>query len=477
MHFSDLVLNLPELSVFLGALLVLLVDLFIPKRWSIITFLLALLTLVISGVFIWSQIWEPVSFSFYHMVVNDSFGTVLKLFIVGITFFVFIYSRRYLIEHKLQQGEYYALALITVLGMLLLVSSNHLLVLYLALEISSLPLYALVAINRDSVLSTEAAMKYYLMGAVSSGVLLYGISLLYGASDSLNIQTIVPALVLQHNQTLVMVSLVFIIGSISFKFGAAPFHMWAPDVYQGAASPISLFISSAPKIAALGMLYRLVIEVFPGFQIDWQKVLIIIAIISIVLGNITAIAQSNIKRMMAYSSIAHMGYTLLGFIAGSSRGYAASVFYMITYAITAAGVFAVITLLARTGLDIGDIKELRGLNTRNPILAFMMLLIMFSMAGIPPVVGFFAKLGVLEALISAHLTWLAVLALIFAVVGSYYYLAIVKVMYFEEPEAAAALACDWDMKVAITINGLVVLGLGLFPSALFRLCQYAILNS
>lgn len=478
MNSLNLMSALPEIIVLLGLLLTLVVDLFVPARLKVLSFLTAQATLILSGIVLYQQFYQPNSFSFNQMYVQDQIAIMMKLSVIIMSFFAFIYSRHYLKLFKLQTGEFLILALSAVLGMMLLISANSLLVIFLGLELSSLPVYALVAINRDCGTASESAMKYYILGAVASGILLYGMSLLYGLTGELNLQNIFHTLqASQADHTLEIIALTFIVAGIAFKLGAAPFHMWAPDVYQGAASPVTLLISAAPKIAALGMLVRLLIEAMPILQANWQAILMIVAILSIGLGNIAAIAQTNLKRMLAYSSVAHMGYMLLGIVSGSSKGYAAALFYMISYAIMSTGAFALITMTAKVGLDLGDLKDLKGLNSRNPWLAFMMLFIMFSMAGIPPLVGFFAKLGVLEALISSHLIWLAVLALIFAVIGCYYYLAVVKVMYFEEPEINNPIDTCLSSQIALTLNGLVVLYLGLFPGLLFHMCQMAVMNS
>lgn len=467
---QDLILNLPEVSILLGALITLLADLFIIRHKSRYIFLCAQLVLLSTIYFLCIQLNSPVSFSFHNMLCHDSLASLLKFAIVMITLLVFLYSRNYIKQYQLPEGEFYTLCLLAVLGMMLLASANHLLIVFLGLELSSLPIYALIAIQRDSKLSTEAAMKYYLMGAVASGILLYAISFIYGLTDTLNIQNLFHLLANESHPLLMLIIVVFFLAVIGFKLGAAPFHMWTPDVYEGAPTPVTLFLSSTPKFAALAILFRLFAEMLPGYQIDWQKVLIFISITSFVIGNIAALSQTNFKRMLAYSSISHMGYILLGFIAGTSKGYASAVFYLLTYSLSTLAALGITILLAQTGHDLANIKQLKGLNSRNPMIAFVMLLVMFSMAGIPPLVGFFAKLGVLESLIQVHLTWLAALALIFSVIGSYYYLVIVKVMYFDEPEELMPLASSVDMNLVIILNGLLILGLGLVPSYLFKLC-------
>lgn len=466
---------LPEIFVLSMACIALLVDLFIPKSKRIITFLLVELALV--GAFIINIYfyYMPTTYTFDHMYVHDQVATLLKLFIEATSFLAFIYARQYLKQQQMQEGEYYILGLFSVLGMLILVSGNSLLILFLGLEFLSLPLYAMVAMQRDSGIASEAAIKYYVMGAMASGILLYGLSMLYGTTGSLDVTAIANQISLLPlgDRLIATMGLVFIITGVAFKLGAAPFHMWAPDVYQGAPSPVTLFIGSAPKIAAFGLVIRLLVDAMPTLSLEWQQLFIVVAILSMAIGNIAAIIQTNIKRLLAYSSIAHMGYMSLGLLTATTAGYAASLFYMLIYALMATGAFAIITILSKAGHEIVAIKDLRGLNSRNPWLAFMMLLLMFSMAGIPPTAGFFAKLGVLQALVGANFVWLAAVALIFAVIGAYYYLAIVKVMYFEEPQEQVPFHTSMDMNIAISINSIAILVLGIFPTAMIDLCRAA----
>jgi NADH-quinone oxidoreductase subunit N len=409
------------------------------------------------------------------MYVADQIASLLKIFIYLTSFFAFLYAKQYIKERNINSGEYYVLGLFCVLGMSVLVSANSLLVIFLGVEILSLPLYAMVALERTSSICSEAAMKYYIMGAVATAMLLYGFSMLYGATNSIDVLTITQYITAPNftNHLMIIFALVFVIAGLAFKLGAAPFHLWAPDVYQGAPTSVTLFIGSAPKIATLGMLIRLLVDAMPAIHVEWQQLLIIVALLSMAVGNIVAIVQTNIKRMLAYSSIAHMGYMSLGLLTATPDGYAAAMFYMIIYAIMSMAAFAVVVILSRAGFEAENIKDFRGLNSRNPWLALMMLLVMFSMAGIPPTVGFFAKLGVLEALVSAHYVWLAAIALVFAVIGAYYYLAIVKVMYFEEPVTHEPVVTKLDLRVAITVNSLAVLILGLFPTALINFCRAA----
>ncbi len=466
----------PEMFVLGMACVVLLVDIFSAKekqgQWA---YILTQVTLIGAMLLTLRLASYSTVVTFNDTFLLDPLATVLKIFIYITAFVALLYSRAYVAEREIPNGEYYVLCLFSILGMMVLVSAGNFLTLYLGLELLSLPLYALVALQRDSALGSEAAMKYFVMGAMASGMLLYGLSMIYGASKSLDINqiaTYVASKPMQQDMVFVF-ALVFVVAGIAFKLGAVPFHMWAPDVYDGSPTSVTLFIGSAPKIAVLGMAIRLLVGTLPSLHIQWEQLLIIVALLSMVLGNFVAIMQKNIKRMLAYSSIAHMGYMLLGVLSGIAAGYAAATFYIITYALMSMGAFGMIVLLSRAGFEAENIEDFRGLNARNPWLALMMLILMFSMAGIPPTVGFFAKLGVLEALISVHLVWLAALALLFAVVGAYYYIRVVKVMYFDEPEKIEPVTTTKDMQLAISVNCLAVLALGLFPSGLINLCRVA----
>lgn len=471
---------LPEIFLLSMACFILLVDVFVAERYRGVTYYLTQLTLV--GAFVltlpqFGEYAEPiVTFSGHYIV--DKLAILSKLFIYVFCLFAFAYARDYINARKIASSEYYLLGLFAVLGMSVMVSAYSLLTIYLGLELLSLPLYAIIAMNKDSNLSTEAAMKYFVLGSLASGFLLYGISILYGLTGSVGIDTI--AQVLQTKQSFItLFALVFILAGLLFKFGAVPFHMWVPDVYQGASTPTTLFIASAPKIAAFAIVIRFLVQAMPSVEVSWEHVLIVVSILSMFFGNVLAIAQSNLKRMFAYSSIAHIGYTLLGILAGpdSSQGYSAAMFYISTYVLVAAGAFAIITIMSREGVDFDKLDDYRGLNARNPWLAFMMLLLLFSMAGVPPTVGFFAKLGLLEALIQAQYVWLAVLALIFALIGAYYYLRVVMLMYFEEPTPAAAatpILVSPNMLVAISLNGGAALFIGLLPSFFIDLCRITV---
>jgi len=358
-----------------------------------------------------------------------------------------------------------------VLGMMMMVSAHNLLTIYLGLELLSLSLYALVAMHRDSAVASEAAMKYFILGAIASGMLLYGMSLLYGATGSLDI-AVISQYVHQSpgNDMVLLLGLTFIIVALAFKLGAVPFHMWLPDVYHGAPTPVTLYIGTAPKIAAFAMVMRLLVDGLGGLQMEWRDMLVILAVLSIGLGNVIAIAQSNLKRMLAYSTISHVGFLFLGILSGTQDGNAAAMFYILVYSLMSLGAFGMIILLSRAGFEADHIDDFKGLNERSPWFAFIMMILMFSMAGVPPTVGFYAKLAVLSAVVDIGLVWLAVFAVIFSVIGAYYYLRIIKLMYFDKAEDHAPLENQYDMRAVMSANGLVVLGLGVFPGALMALC-------
>lgn len=475
-ELPNLLPAVPEIF-FLGMICItLLADLFIEQKRRLLTFFLAEFTLLGAMLLTVLLFGQQTVITFNNSFILDHVSVVLKLFIYTTTFFVLLYSRDYVEQREFPQGEYYILTLFSVLGMMVLVSAYSFITLYLGLELLSLPLYTLVALKRNSKVCPEAAMKYFVMGAVASGMLLYGLSMIYGATQALDIPTVAQAIAsIPASQDLILVfGLVFVVVGLAFKFGAVPFHMWIPDVYEGAPSSVTLFIATAPKLAAFGMAVRLLVNAMPELVVQWQQLLIIISILSMALGNFAAIAQTNLKRMLAYSSIAHVGYMLLGLIAGNELGYGASTFYIVVYSVMSLGAFGMITVLSRAGFEAENISDFKGLNSRNSWLAFLMLLIMFSMAGVPPMIGFFAKVAVLEALVKADLTWLAVVALMFAIVGVYYYLRIVKVIYFDEPEEATPIVLgSYDRSIAISLNGLFILGLGLFPSALYEFCKMA----
>ena len=477
--YSQLSLALPEIFILCMACLALVVDVMTTDdRHRNAVFYVTQITMI--GAFFLTlpqfKAYSSPVMAFSGNYVIDKLAIISKLFIFLFSFFAFFYARDYINLRKIARSEYYLLGIFSVLGMSVMASAYSLLTIYLGLELLSLSLYAMVAMYKESNRATEAAMKYFVLGSLASGILLYGISLLFGLTGSIQIDTI-GQILQSHTSVVPVVALIFVLTGILFKFGAVPFHMWVPDVYQGAPTPGTLFIASAPKVAAFAITIRVLVQAMPSLANQWEHMLIVISVLSMFFGNVLAIVQSNIKRMLAYSSIAHVGYTLLGLIAGpnSSNGYSAAMFYISTYVLVEAGAFAIITIMSDTGSELDTLNDYRGLNARNPWLAFMMLLLLFSMAGVPPTVGFFAKLGLLEALVQANLTWLAVAALVFALIGAYYYLRVVMLMYFEEPiEGTAAsreIAMSTGMRIAISINGGAALILGLLPSFFIDLCR------
>jgi len=465
---------LPEMFLLGATCLILVIDLFLSDRMRLVTYGLALAALI-GTVGLTQMVAGPgreviLDGSF----IRDPMADVLKTGLLLVTLFAFVYAKDYLREQGTLRGEYYVLGLFAVLGMMVMISANSFLTVYLGLELLALCLYALVAFHRDSSKGAEAAMKYFVLGALASGMLLYGISMVYGATGQLVFPEVAAAIAAGNaDQTVLVFGLVFIVLGVSFKFGAVPFHMWIPDVYDGAPTAVTLFLGSAPKIAAFALAMRLLVDGLGGLLQQWQDMLIILAVLSMALGNVVAIAQTNVKRMLAYSTISHVGFIFLGLLAGTSKGYSSAMFYAIVYALTAAGGFGVITMLCRKGFDAENLHDLKGLNERSPWLAFMMMLILFSMAGVPPTVGFFAKLFVLDAVVSVDLVWLALVAVFFSIIGAFYYIRAVKMMYFDKPIESAPLGASLDAQVMMSINGLAMLGFGLFPAALLGVCRSA----
>jgi NADH-quinone oxidoreductase subunit N len=386
----------------------------------------------------------------------------------------------------MNKGEYYVLALFATLGMMVMISANHFVTIYLGLELLSLSLYAMVAMNRDSVASTEAAMKYFVLGALASGLLLYGMSMIYGATGTLEITGIAERLYGGGvNKGVLAFGLVFLVSGLAFKLGVVPFHMWIPDVYHGAPTSVTLFIGSAPKLAAFAIVMRLLVNGLITMAQDWQAMLVILSVLSMAVGNLAAIAQTNLKRMLAYSAISHMGFMLLGIVTGVVGGdaryalnaYSSAMFYVLAYVVMTTGTFGMILLMARAGFEAEDLDDYKGLNKRSPWFAGIMLMMMFSMAGIPFFVGFFAKFSVLQAVVAAGYMWLASVAVLFSLIGAFYYLRVVKMMYFDPPADASPLTAGMDMRILISANGLAVALLGIFPQMLMSLCAYALLRS
>lgn len=481
MDFISFYSVLPEFFILLMACLILMKGVASPECIGapVFSYRLSQLTLIVSlflTIHGYAALQMPVLYIFNQLMVVDKLAFTLQVFILIAMIFTFWYSYTYNQANQLPQNEFHVLGLLATLGMLLLVSSANFLTLFLGIELMSLPVYAMVALMRDKSRCVEAAMKYFVIGSVASAMLLYGFSLFFGATHSLDLVTVAKAVgATAPGQKLILYfGLVFVIAGIAFKLGAAPFHVWVPDVYDGAPSSVTLFISAAPKIAAFGLAIRFLTETVPGLSLQWEHVLIVTALLSIALGNVAAVIQTNIKRLLAYSSIAHIGYMMLGLSCGTARGDAAAYFYMITYALTSLGAFGMLTLLSKSGFEANELSDFSGLSARNPWFAFMMLLMMFSLAGIPPLVGFIAKVGILEALIKVHSVWLAVAAIVFAIIGSYYYIRVVKIMYFEDSRQGSVMqkVCPSPQLAAVaSVNGLLLLLLGIFPSQLFALCH------
>jgi NADH-quinone oxidoreductase subunit N len=409
------------------------------------------------------------------MFVDDPMADVLKLMIYLSTSLMLIYTRTYITLRGMFRGEFYALVLFAVAGMMIMVSGQHFLTLYMGLELLSLCLYALVAMDRDNARAAEAAMKYFVLGALASGMLLYGMSMLYGATGSLNISEVASSLLNGvQNRPVLVLGLVFIVAGLAFKLGAVPFQMWVPDVYEGSPTAVTLFIGSVTKLAAFALVIRLLVQGLFVLAIDWQGMLIIMAVLSIVIGNITAIAQTSLKRMLAYSTISHVGFLLYGIMSAGINGFASAMFYIVSYVLMTLAGFGIILLLSRKGFEADQLDDLKGLNQRSPWYAFLMLITMFSMAGVPPTLGFYAKFAVLQAALQAGMVWLVVFAVLMAVIGAFYYLRIVKLMYFDEPKDKAAIKSTPEMRWALSLNALALLGLGLMPQSLMNLCAYAI---
>ena len=466
---------LPEIFLMSMACLILVVDVYLPQDKRNFTYVLTQLSLIVTFALILANQTEVRVLAFNDLFVQDAMSDVLKLFIVVISFGVFVYSREYLVARNIFKGEFYVLGLFSIAGMMLMVSANNLLMLYLGLELLSLCLYALVAFNRDDGNASEAAMKYFVLGAIASGMLLYGMSILYGLSGSLQLSEIAQAVMqaseADNAQNIGMIfALVFIVVALAFKLGAVPFHMWVPDVYQGSPTAVTALIGTAPKLAGFAMIMRLMVEALGGLQADWQQMIIVLSVLSLAVGNVIALAQTNLKRMLAYSTISHVGFILLGILAGTAEGYSSAMFYTISYAIMSLGSFGIIMLMAREGFEADNISDLTGLNQRSPWFAFIMMVLMLSMAGVPPTVGFWAKLAVLTAVVEIDLVWMAIIAVFFSIIGIFYYLRIIKVMYFDDAVDTRPLECGRDMQIALSTNGLAILALGIYPAALMSLC-------
>ena len=466
-NVAELLFALPELFLLFAISLILLFDLFVSQRLKQFTYYLTQLALLITGFLAFNLIGENATI-FSGTFVLDSLGSTFKVFILGFAIIALVYTRHYLKAHELLRNEYFILAMMSILGMMVMVSGHSLLTLYLGLEIMSLSLYALIATARDRASAIEAALKYFVLGAIASGLLLYGMSMIYGISGSLDISQIssfASASTLGSQQTLILnFGLVFLVIGIAFKLGAVPFHMWVPDVYQGSPTSVTMFLSTVPKIAAIALLIRLLIDGLGELQHYWADLFMILAVLSIAIGSLVALTQTNIKRMLAYSTISHIGFVLLGFVTGVVDGYGAAVFYVLAYILMSLAAFGSIIVLNRKGFEADQISDFQGLSKHSPWFALIMLVVMLSMAGVPPFIGFYSKLFILQQVVAQGYVILAIAAVIFAVISAYYYLQIIKTMYFDDVDKEILVSAPLDMKVVLSINGILILVVGLMPS-------------
>ncbi len=470
---TDLLPLLPELVLIAGAFALLMLDLFLSERQRVITHVLALATLAIAFCMIFANVGGG-GIVFNGMFVRDIMANVTKLAILLVSALSLLYAWPYLRERTLYKGEVPVLLLFATVGMMMMVSAGSLVMVYLGLELLALCSYALVALNREDGLSSEAAMKYIVLGSLASGLLLYGMSLIYGATGSLDLPAINAAIAGSGERTLLLTGVVFVIAGIAFKLGAAPFHMWLPDVYQGAPTPVTLFISAGPKLAAFGMAFRVLADGVGPLTAQWQWLLAGLAAASLVVGNLIAIAQTNLKRMLAYSTVSHVGFLLVGFAGGGETGYAAALFYAISYAIMSAAAFGAIIVLSRQGFEADRIDDFKGLNARNPWQAGLVLCVMASLAGVPPFLGFWAKLVVLGAALKGGLVWLTIVGIVCAVIGAFYYLRVIKVMYFDEPVGERQPPRqDRVVPLVFGVNALALLVLGIGWNPIMAWCQQA----
>lgn len=473
----DLLALLPEMVVLGMAMFILLLDLFILPQNRFMIYGLSQFTLLAAAFFTFKTHTPAVGFAFSHMFIDDTLSDVIKMMMYLGTSLILVYTRKYLQDRQLYRGEFYAMVLFGLLGMMIMVSGHNMLTIYIGLELLSLCLYSLVAFDRDNPRASEAAMKYFVLGALASGMLLYGMSMLYGMTGSLDVSDIANGIAQQTKSPVLILGLVFVVAGLAFKFGAVPFQMWVPDVYQGAPTPMTLLIGTVPKLAAYAMTVRLLVQGLHPLALDWQDMLVLMAVLSIIIGNFSAIVQTNLKRMLAYSTISHVGFIMFGMMSANANGFASSFFYISAYVLMSIAGFGIILLLSRQGFEAEEIDDLKGLNQRHPWFAFLMLIIMFSMAGIPPTIGFYAKFTVLQAAWQAGFTWQVVLAVLMATVGAFYYLNIVRKMYFDAPEDNTPLTAPIDMRFILSVHSLALLGLGLFPEVLLSVCGHSLLIS
>jgi len=478
----------PEIFLLIAASAILLIDMFLPDAKRNITYMLSLVTLAgCAALSMYTFEAGAVTYTFNNMFVSDPMSYLLKMVSYLAVAVTLVYSRQYIVARGMVTGtlggEFYVLALLCLLGQMVMISGSNFLSIYLGLELMSLSLYALVALRRNDSASTEAAMKYFVLGALASGFLLYGMSMLYGATGSLDINGIAKAAVSGTIKPMVLVfGIVFLVAGLAFKLGAVPFHMWVPDVYQGSPTPVTLLLGAAPKLATFAICVRLLVEGLLPLAFDWQQMLTVLAVLSLAIGNITAIVQTNLKRMLAYSTISHMGFVLLGLLSGvvnhnasgAVGAYGSAMFYAISYVLTTLGSFGIVLLLSRGGFEADKLEDLKGLSQRSPWFALVMLILMFSLAGVPPMVGFYAKLSVLQAVLGSGQIWLTIVAVAFSLVGAFYYLRVVKLMYFDAPVDTAPIVASGDMRLTLSLNGIAIVALGILPGGLMAACESAI---
>lgn len=479
----------PELFLLAMSMIVLLADLVFGKTQRWVASTLTMLTLLGCALLTALTADGQTVLTFSNMFVDDTLGDFLKLMVYLSVAMTLVYGGKYLVDRGLDKGEFYLLVLYAVLGMMVMISAANLLTMYLGLELMSLSLYALVAIDRDSTRASEAAMKYFVLGALASGMLLYGMSMVYGATGSLDIGTIAQGLHQGNgdsSRAVLIFGLVFIVAGVAFKLGVVPFHMWIPDVYHGAPTVVTMLLGSAPKLAAFAMALRLLVYALFPLVTEWQQMLLVMAVLSIALGNLAAIAQTNIKRMLAYSAISHMGFMLLGLMSGVAgavdpftlvNAYSSALYYTVAYVFMSLGAFATILLLSHAGHEAENLDDFKGLNQRSPWFAALMLVFMLSMAGIPFFIGFFAKFAVLTAAVKAGHLWVAIFAVLFSLIGAFYYLRVIKLMYFDAPTQSAVPATPLGFRILLSVNGLAVAVFGIFPDSIMSLCTAALLRS
>jgi NADH-quinone oxidoreductase subunit N len=477
-----------EVTLIIGASLLLLVDMFLSESKRSITYVLSLAILaVLAGITFADFSAGTTAYTFHGMYVNDPMANLLKLSTYVAVALTLVYSRQYVTQRGMMSGnlggEFYVLALFAMLGQMVMISGSNFLTIYLGVELMSLSLYALVALRRDNHKATEAAMKYFILGALASGFLLYGISMLYGATGTLEISKVATAVAAGTiKPTILVFGIVFLVAGLAFKLGAVPFHMWVPDVYEGSPTAVTLLLGGAPKIATFAICIRLLVEGLLPMAFDWQQMLMVLAVLSLAIGNLTAIAQTNLKRMLAYSTIAQIGFVLLGLLAGVvgttdrtgiAAAYSSSMYYILTYVLTTVGSFGLLMLLSRSGFEAETLNDFKGLSKRSGWFAVVMTILMFSLAGVPPMMGFAAKFSVLSAVLGTGQIWLTVVAVMFSLIGAFYYLRIVKLMWFDEPTDTAPIVAHGDMKLVLSLNGLAIVALGILPGPLLAMCMKA----